>query len=94
MCLPNIGQAVFFLTNSNGKKRKREPEVVTLLEDLPDVTHAHMMCAESITKQVSLQQDGDALTLTPGRTEVVWTVGSQGLSDTDLSFLGCEQERI
>lgn len=54
-----------------GKKKKREPKVVTLLEDLPDVTHAHMMCTESITKQVSLQQDGDALTLTPGRTEVV-----------------------
>lgn len=23
MCLPNIGQAVFFLTNSNGKKKKK-----------------------------------------------------------------------
>lgn len=46
------------------------------MQDLPDVTDAHTMCTEPITKQISLQQGGDAQMLSLGRTEV--NVGSKG----------------
>jgi len=61
------------LTSSNGveKKETRKKSLVTFMQDLPDVTHTRTMRTESITQQSGLQQDGDAQTLTPGRTEVL-----------------------
>lgn len=76
------------------KREKGEKKAVTFMQDQPDVAHAHTMCTESITKQISLQQDGDVQTLTLGRTEVVRTIGSQRVSDTELQILGYEQGRI
>lgn len=93
MYLPGTGWAVFFLTNSTGEKKKGRKS-----GNLSGRSAWCNTCSYNvywIHHKASQPAAGwRCTTLTPGRAEMVWTTGSQGLSSTALWILGFEQERL